>query len=123
LGQYEQAIDLIGPLLDDPESSPLERVADQAAGLITRGVARLHLDQTGSGIADFRAAARLDPQDTLALENLVLAYMQTGQFQRARACLRRAERQQPAAAHLRQLRLHLRLRWLKHRLSQWRRGG
>jgi tetratricopeptide (TPR) repeat protein len=118
LGQFTHAIDLIDPLLREPETSPLDRPADRAAGLVCRGVARLRLGETDAGIADCRLAARLNRDDTMALENLVLAYMQGQRFGRAFACLRQAQRQQPTDPHLRQLRHKLRYHHARHRLRK-----
>jgi len=123
IGQPEQAIELIDPLLAEPETSPLEQPAGRAAGLVCRGVARLRLGETAAGIADCREAAKLQPEDTMALENLVLAYTQAARFKRALACLRRAERYRPGDTYLRRLHQLVTYRqWRQRvgRLVRWR---
>ncbi len=79
----------------------------RATLLLYRGVVWMTLGRTRRGIADCRASLRLHPRNTVAMHNLVLAYMGHGQLPRARFWLRRALELTPQDEELRRLRWRL----------------
>jgi Flp pilus assembly protein TadD len=119
LDQPQQAIDLVNPWLDEPDTSPMLRDEDRAAALVCRGVAGLQVGSGERGIADLRFAAQLDRENVLPLENLALAYARRGRLNRATVCLREARALQPGEPHLRQLHYRIRYHRLKRTLEHW----
>ncbi len=101
------AIPLLTSVIEASGAGPIPPKM-RATALLYRGVARLVSGYLDSGIADCRACLRLDPENTLAAHNLVLAHLGTGQLTRAKAWLRRAERIAPFNPRLPELRHRLR---------------
>jgi hypothetical protein len=100
------AIALLTPVIESASELGIED-GQLATALLHRGVARMLTRDMSDGIADCRRALRLAPRNVVAMQNLVLAYIEERQFRRARYWLRLAMVLRPSDEHLRLLRYHL----------------
>jgi len=98
--------DMLTPLIKRYERDPSHR-EEVVTALHYRGVARSMLGQVDMGVCDYRRAVRLEPNHTLAMQNLVLAYIDRGRLERASYWLRRAGRVLPGDPILRQLKMRI----------------
>lgn len=101
----QPAIDLLSPLVDG-EASWLDDDG-RASAYLYRGVARLLVQRTDEGVRDCRRALRLSPRNTLAMQNLVVAYLDLGRLGRARYWFGKAMELSPGDAQLQRLRYRL----------------
>ena len=114
---------LLAPIINAPDDSVDEEV--RANCLFLRGLSRLLSQRFDRGIADCRLALQLDPNHPLALENLALAYIETGSLSRARVFLQRAVALRPHDHHLNRIavrlitaRIKTRGRSIRHRIAR-----
>ena len=81
---------------------------------LTRGVARVLLDDRGHGISDLKLSLSFDGQNTLAMHNLVLAYLEIGETRKAKFWLIQALKLKPNNGSLKQLRLRILITAVTH---------
>jgi len=74
---------------------------------LTRGVARVLLNNRSQGITDLKLALTFDHHNDLAMHNLVLAYLEIGEVRRAKFWLIQALKLKPQDTTLKQLRLRI----------------
>ncbi len=98
-----QAIDLLTPLLDGSTEPLFEDETQLTNALVYRGVAMVLCGDLNIGVRDFRLALQIDPEHSVALYNLVVAYLDQGRYRRARAALRRALTHSPGDGELQRL--------------------
>ncbi|MCE9591024.1 MAG: tetratricopeptide repeat protein [Planctomycetes bacterium] len=120
----QPAVELLSPLIEGEQSW----LGDdgRASAFLYRGVARLLTRRTDEGVRDCRAALRLAPRNTLAMRNLVVAYLDQGRLSRARYWLSKAVELSPADTQLQRLRYRMWsvslakvLRNAQRRLRRW----
>lgn len=108
LDMPSDAVMQLSCLMDDRPDKASQDPQFVANVLLCRGAALMMSGRLDQGIRDSRRAIRLDPENALAMHNLVLAYFDSRRFKRAWCWLRRALALCPAEPQLR--RLHHRLR-------------
>jgi tetratricopeptide (TPR) repeat protein len=117
-----QAIELLTPLLDGTADPLFEDEPQLANALLYRGVAMILCGDTEPGVRDLRLTLQIAPEHSVALYNLIVAYLDQGRFLRARVVLRLALRHAPGDADLQRLGLRVRREQLLdrvHRLLHW----
>jgi tetratricopeptide (TPR) repeat protein len=112
LRMAEPAMKLLTPILLD-SVLVLDRKTLSIAYL-TRGVARVLLDDRGHGISDLKLALTFDGHNTLAMHNLVLAYLEIGEIRKAKFWLIQAIKLKPNDGSLKQLRLRILITAVTH---------
>lgn len=101
----QPAIDLLSPLI---EGDPAWLDDDgRASAYLYRGVGYMLVRRGEEGVRDCRRALRLSPRNTLAMQNLVVAYLDQGRLARARYWLGKARELSPADVQLQRLRYRL----------------
>lgn len=103
-----QAVKLLSPLIDEADERFALHDDRLATAMLYRGVAWILLGRTETGIVQCRRAVKLAPDNLLAMQNLVLAEVNQGQFKRAAYWLQRATRLKPDDPVLRRLKHRLR---------------
>ena len=93
-------------LINPGDARPVQREHIIIA-LLYRGVARAKLGDLDGGIADYRGVVRIEPNHTLAMQNLTRAYLDAGRIKRAACWLRRARRVLNDEAVLREMRVEI----------------
>lgn len=105
LRMAEQAMQILTPILMDKTQTLDPRTLSTA--YLTRGVARVLLNDRGHGISDLKLALTFDGHNTLAMHNLVLAYLEVGEIRRAKFWLIQAMKIKPRDTALKHLRLRI----------------
>lgn len=98
----QPAISLLSPLIAEARELNLSE-SQLANAHFYRGAARMLVGKVEDGIGDCRRALRLAPRHDVAMQNLVLAYLEQHRLDRAGYWLRRAEELRPDDLQLRQL--------------------
>lgn len=98
----QPAVELLSPMILAAHELELDD-SRMATALLHRGVARMMIQKIDEGIADCRRALRIAPGNVIAMQNLVLAYLEARRIKRARCWLRRARRLEPNDDYLRLL--------------------
>ncbi|MEM0913668.1 MAG: tetratricopeptide repeat protein [Planctomycetota bacterium] len=111
-----EAIELLEPWDNEWAELGSERLSADAALLY--GVAHLIRGDASVGLRACRESYRLDPSLSIALCNVVMALTRHGSVRRARAVMRRLERQHPHDPHLKDLARRIRLAAWRRRLSR-----
>jgi tetratricopeptide (TPR) repeat protein len=105
LRMADPAMQLLTPIL--LAASPALDRRTLSTAYLTRGVARVLLDDRGHGISDLKLALTFDGHNVLAMHNLVLAYLEIGEIRRAKFWLIQAMKLKPRDAALKHLRLRI----------------
>ena len=115
---FDEAIALLGRLIDETEpSTPADR-SMLATMLQHRGYALLVSGRREMGIADCRRSLRHEPLHGATLHNLALAYLESGDLLRATSFHRKAIAQQRDDSQVRRLGHRIR----RARLGAWMKG-
>ncbi|HCD33159.1 MAG TPA: hypothetical protein DER01_12190, partial [Phycisphaerales bacterium] len=105
LRMAEPAMKILTPILMQAPTLLDRRTLSTA--YLTRGVARVLLDDRGHGISDLKLSLTFNGHNTLAMHNLVLAYLEIGEIRRAKFWLIQAMKLKPNDTSLKQLRLRI----------------
>lgn len=105
LRMAEPAMRLLTPIL--MAASPALDHHTLSIAYLTRGVARVLLNDRGHGISDLKLALTFDGHNALAMHNLVLAYLEIGEIRKAKFWLIQAIKLRPHEGSLKQLRLRI----------------
>lgn len=105
LRMADPAMQLLTPILHAPHPALDHRTLSTA--YLTRGVARVLLNDRGHGITDLKLALTFDGNNTLAMHNLVLAYLEIGEIRKAKFWLIQAMKLKPRDTALKHLRLRI----------------
>lgn len=97
---------VLTPLIEAHHGDPAYR-EQVVTALLYRGLAYTMRGEADRGVSDYRAAVKLEPHHTVAMQNLALTYLDNGKLMRAAFWLRQAERVLPYDPILRQLRFRL----------------
>ena len=112
LSCFDDADDVLSPLLDPPSAVLHDDDPARAVALRWRGIARLAKKRVDEGLYDLRRSVRLDPRDITALTHLARAALNRGDTPVARHWITQARAAAPRHPELRRLRL----RWWSQRL-------
>ena len=103
----QPAIELLSPLINQGKTGNPPSSDQLATAHLYRGVAQLITGATAAGAADCRKAVRTLPRNTVAMHNLVLAYLDLRRLANAWYWYRRLAGVGTPSASLRMLRLRL----------------
>lgn len=109
LEQPQPVINLLSFVVDQRQNPAVQREQIVTA-LLYRGVARSMAGDLQGSIAEYRRAVRLEPNHTLAMQNLATAYYEDRRLRRASYWLNRAAKSLPNASPLRELRISIAMR-------------
>ena len=119
VGLAHRATGLLTSALSSTDEPVFVQRRQRAAAFHHRSTAMFALDQSQHGIADGRRTLRLERTHAMALQNLVLAYLDQGQPLHAGVLLRRYHKSQPMTPLM--CRLAWRWRWAmrSRRVRRW----
>lgn len=120
LGMAARAVGLLTSMLEANDAMPLfQRRRERAEAYHHRGAALLYAGEAQRGMADVRRALRYDRTHAMAMQNMILAYLETNQPLHAGVLLRRYRRYRRLNSTMRRLAWRWRWQMRRRRVARW----